>query len=540
MTNNELQINIKSQSSKFWSLVLVIYLVLGFWFLGSPNSASAVTRNVPCSGDILNALNSAINASVTGDIITIGPGNCSLSTKATTVKDKNIQIIGAGIGVTNIVAENGFVDFESTGANQPQWRLSGMSLSGSGHVIVTTVWANQDASWRGPFRIDHLDINYPNASPDGIIAIYGPVWGLIDHNNFKQWVEAFILTGGWVSSESPSSVTTTPGSWLLSQPFRPGAADYLYIENNTFEGLGPTGAAALDTGYTGGRVVFRNNTLINSALYAHWTSAGSINTLWWEIYNNKFTYNKEIVVPVMRLHGGGTGLIYNNTMIGYGDSNVVVLGEGRFTEQGQSSAPLLFCDGTHNWDGNAGDPNAPGWPCIAQTGRAAGKTVAQIQAGQKEGSFPLYIWNNGTQDKCYNPSAAGSVCDNSFHVSVAGAYALPYFKNTPHVTSGYGNGDVDYSITTSKPTGAGTHTLNYTPFQYPYPLTANGMPNPSGSGSSSPVVGDINLDHIVNSIDYSILNSDWFTSNSRSDLNHDGLVNAIDYSLLNANWFRTW
>jgi hypothetical protein len=60
------------------------------------------------------------------------------------------------------------------------------------------------------------------------------------------------------------------------------------------------------------------------------------------------------------------------------------------------------------------------------------------------------------------------------------------------------------------------------------------------SSGSNPILGDINQDHIVNSIDYSILNSDWFTSNSRSDLNHDGLVNAIDYSLLNANWFRTW
>ncbi|OGE93892.1 MAG: hypothetical protein A3K08_01560 [Candidatus Doudnabacteria bacterium RIFCSPLOWO2_01_41_7] len=58
--------------------------------------------------------------------------------------------------------------------------------------------------------------------------------------------------------------------------------------------------------------------------------------------------------------------------------------------------------------------------------------------------------------------------------------------------------------------------------------------------SPTVLVGDLNNDLIVNSIDYSILNSDWFTSNSRSDLNSDGLVNAIDYSLLNANWFKTY
>jgi hypothetical protein len=58
--------------------------------------------------------------------------------------------------------------------------------------------------------------------------------------------------------------------------------------------------------------------------------------------------------------------------------------------------------------------------------------------------------------------------------------------------------------------------------------------------TSTPILGDINLDHIVNSVDFSILNSHWFSTDPVSDLNHDGLVNAIDFSLLNSNWFRTW
>jgi hypothetical protein len=57
---------------------------------------------------------------------------------------------------------------------------------------------------------------------------------------------------------------------------------------------------------------------------------------------------------------------------------------------------------------------------------------------------------------------------------------------------------------------------------------------------ATPVIGDINLDHIVNSIDFSILNSHWFQNYAPADLNNDGLVNAIDFSMLNANWFRTW
>jgi isoquinoline 1-oxidoreductase subunit alpha len=250
-----------------------------------------------------------------------------------------------------------------------------------------------------------------------------------------------------------------------SLPYQPGGATNLYIENNTFTGTGSLGIAATDTGYSGARIVFRHNTLMNATMYSHWTSKGSVNSLWWEIYNNKFTWTLGQGMYPFRLQGGGTGLIYNNTFVGF-PSNLIAIGEGRLG--GQSAAPLNYCDGTNNWDGNAGDAAAPGWPCLAQTGRNAGKSIAQIQAGNKEASFPLYIWNNGPQDSCYNPSLGGPACDNSFGVGAGGQAA--YFKSTPHVTAGYGNGDVDYSITTSQPSGAGTHTLTYTPYTYPHPM----------------------------------------------------------------------
>ena len=61
-------------------------------------------------------------------------------------------------------------------------------------------------------------------------------------------------------------------------------------------------------------------------------------------------------------------------------------------------------------------------------------------------------------------------------------------------------------------------------------------PNPA------PLVGDLNIppDHIVNSLDWSIMNSKWYSNDANSDLNHDGVVNAIDFSLMNANWLKTW
>ena len=220
------------------------------------------------------------------------------------------------------------------------------------------------------------------------------------------------------------------------------------------------------------RIVLRHNTMNNSALSSHWSTDHNINSLWWEIYNNVFTWNTAVAPSVpyfARLQGGGTGLFYNNTVNGFGANNIIVLGEARTVAEGQSGPPINFCDGTNAWDGNAGDTNAPGWPCIVQTGRNADKTVASIIAGSKESSFPMYFWNNGPQDKCYNSAAVGAACDNSVVPSIRDPN---WFKATAHTVTGggYGQGDVDYSVTASQPSGAGTHTLTYTPYVYPHPL----------------------------------------------------------------------
>jgi hypothetical protein len=50
-------------------------------------------------------------------------------------------------------------------------------------------------------------------------------------------------------------------------------------------------------------------------------------------------------------------------------------------------------------------------------------------------------------------------------------------------------------------------------------------------------VGDINQDNLVNSIDFSTLNTNWFSAHALSDLNADGIVNSLDFSLMNRNWF---
>ncbi|TSC68141.1 MAG: fibronectin type III domain-containing protein, partial [Parcubacteria group bacterium Gr01-1014_66] len=62
-------------------------------------------------------------------------------------------------------------------------------------------------------------------------------------------------------------------------------------------------------------------------------------------------------------------------------------------------------------------------------------------------------------------------------------------------------------------------------------------------GSTTPppstLVGDLNNDRTVNGADWTIMAGVWFTPSQPSDINLDGVVNSIDFSLLNANWGKT-
>ncbi len=53
---------------------------------------------------------------------------------------------------------------------------------------------------------------------------------------------------------------------------------------------------------------------------------------------------------------------------------------------------------------------------------------------------------------------------------------------------------------------------------------------------AAPIVGDLNGDRAVNSLDYALLVSAWNQNNPTCDLNHDGIVNTLDYGIMLQNW----
>ena len=50
--------------------------------------------------------------------------------------------------------------------------------------------------------------------------------------------------------------------------------------------------------------------------------------------------------------------------------------------------------------------------------------------------------------------------------------------------------------------------------------------------------GDINGDHVINSVDFSAMNTKWLTNDATS--NKDGTVNSLDFSIMNGNWLKTY
>jgi hypothetical protein len=371
-----------------------------------------------------------------------------------------------------------------------QWRISNMYVTSSGNNGALMINSNVNYSLMPStaaygFRVDNMTFNYPAANVEGIILVVGPVFGLIDNVFMVNLGEASICTFPITPTESDYDGTcgdTTSelcGAYNFSLGYHPGTANRnLVIEDSVFWTSNSGNGTMFDTYYYGGKVIFRYNYIWNGTFYSHWTGAGSINGLWLEFYNNTSNGSGRPGNYVMRLQGGATGLFYNNTIKNW-TSAVFTLAEDRSSDTAGHGVPgpLGECDGTEDIDGNLGDSSAPGWPCLAQTGRAnPGIDTSTGEQDPAAGTFPTYLWNNGTQDACaactdYTASSCSS-CTNTVTIS---SESPNYIKSSAHP-----NGDVDWAKSATMPSGAGNHTLSYTPLDYPHPIRASGVvrPNP--------------------------------------------------------------
>jgi hypothetical protein len=51
--------------------------------------------------------------------------------------------------------------------------------------------------------------------------------------------------------------------------------------------------------------------------------------------------------------------------------------------------------------------------------------------------------------------------------------------------------------------------------------------------------GDFNNDNVINTLDFSLMNTHWLQNNPATDINGDGLVNSLDYAVLKNNFGKS-
>lgn len=405
----------------------------------------------------------AVDRAAVDDTVTVPAGACAWS-EAVAWRNENLQLLGAGAGQTVITCQACLsITSDAMTSEFSRWRVSGFTFQGdapSGTVVQ--IWDNV-GPWKAGWRFDHNELAFPGAGSGYGIFVGGVSYGLIDNNVFRWGNGLAIINVAQQADEYPATITNLQGAYAASLPLDMGTEKALYIEDNQFESTAPGGCAAYDTSSGGGRAVFRHNEVVGCLYYSHWTRTLEIGGVLHEIYRNRFVGNDAYRGYPIRLEAG-TGAIFDNTSIGF-DEHVAVLDERRgFVE---ADGELGACDGSKAWDGNAGDAAAPGWPCLGQIGRAPGKTMAQLMAGDKQESAPLYFWNNGVEEGCQT----GGACTDSMTASVydGSPAAEAHVRATPHP-----NGEVDYVLSGATP------KPGYTPYAYPHPL--RGEPLDAGEG----------------------------------------------------------
>lgn len=425
--------------------------------------------DIPCADCLLTTVQDAIDAAVDGDIIGLPVCNEEWTGSAVII-NKNVYIRGAGIGQTIIngsaVSPPPFIFFCSVSdASKGTIRFSHMTWGGtiSNDAVKFTNASNPGAVMAGKFRVHNIHFNYPTKANRHYLGSGAPWYGLFDHNTHDT-VSGIMMQHQWAAASEDVSGGPSTYAGNLSNGIATGfgTQNFVVVEDSTFEMHNTASTAFVyDASGGGGRIVLRHNTFNGPLeIYNHWVRDAEVCASVGEFYNNTWNIGSggDPGDGLLRWESG-TFVFYNNAILGWhSGSPYLTLDDKRAGGfgglVGAEGAIFGNCDGTHAWDGNTGDPAAPGWPCLNQAGRGytAATTLVNLMAGTiEQPSEPVYLWNNGMQAGC----ATGGACTDSVQ-----AFTTPasYIRKTPHP-----NGEVDYvESNTAKP--------GYAALTRPHPL----------------------------------------------------------------------
>lgn len=433
------------------------------------SAASALAATYTAASCAESDVQTAIGKATNGDTVNI-PGCAQTNWNSTLNINVGITLQGAGQGVTILgdnVAKGSVAGSCNDGGPFIVWNVSAPNSMRMTNMTINAVAADPAVCSKGhikisgsthSMRVDHITITAVTSS----IFISGDVWGVIDHYTFT----GNFVTGvrvehyGW---NGFSSWTDLWGDASWSGPIHYGSGEGLYVEDSSFTGTSSVASAAATDCYSGGRFVFRHNTVSTLDIGSHGTDSDQRHRScrWMEVYDNTFTYTTINQLGFIAWIRGGTGVFYNNTITAAGFTHNLVQasncrdpGTGCDNNTTGNFTPWGACDGTSAYDQNA----SGGYRCVDQPGAgtsnqlgpdtSGGITPANRWVGNI--SDPIYTWNN-TLNGVANNSAGGST-----------------------------------NVVANRDYYAGTARPGYAAYTYPHPLTQGTPPPPPSSAPSPP------------------------------------------------------
>jgi hypothetical protein len=380
-----------------------------------------------------SSVSTCIASAVSGDTVNVQSGSATWST--VTIPNSKGIILACPTPTCTIAGTSALIVNSNSSADT---RVTGFTFTGAGNAGSGNLQVNGSTS-SAYYRIDDNVFDVGSDKQVVYMEIEGNGPGLIDHNTFK---------GGSASEEvhNLGLGAGNEGGW--QDNISPGGPQMVYLENNNFGNYDSTYICSGIESYYGARTVLRYNTFSFCQIDQHGTS-GEVGARWWEIYDNTFNVPaglKQCCDIVVR---DGSGVIFSNH---------------------QSLA-----SGAAGGDIELYSDNSGSWPLAWQIGAGFGDyqngyptcQAASAGAGSGMNSSPAYVWGNDaamTVDTNGNPSGTVFV-NQDFIISSSQPSSMKRQEQSGDTCS---------------------TTYSYTPFTYPFPLDANGLPNPTGKTPAPP------------------------------------------------------
>jgi hypothetical protein len=265
----------------------------------SAASSAAQARIINAASPSLADVRRAINSAADGDTVMVPAGTAAWT--STVRITKGISLVGQT--TTDPVAKTAndqtiILVNTGTNGNTPlmildtapgkSYRLSGITFRTGQTSVVNSNGMVILGGNSHSVRVDHChfdDLAYENNN----IAVWGPIYGVIDHNifdfrNANNTAQAvFIAMPDWGAPNNQYG----DGSW--AEPAYFGSEKFVFMEDNCFNNTSGNEFAGVIDDRQGGRWVYRHNHAYNTCPQSHGTEIGRYRGgRCREVYNNDF------------------------------------------------------------------------------------------------------------------------------------------------------------------------------------------------------------------------------------------------------------